>query len=241
MNGVASTAPSKAVAPFSKPIVIDSVSPFSKSAAELPQPSPHAGRPSQQRDRKIDHVNAGGRQRPGRIDGLRQSPIVRRQFQEQILAEIALHQQRIAEFAGRKPLSHLDHGGLEPAFVADTQLNAGLVHGRNRSLRVGRGGAERLFAEHMASGRRGRDDLFGMALLRRRENDRLNPGVGQRILEIRGGLDAERGSGRARGVEGIDAQHGPDDLAVAQVLEDVLSPPAQTDNGGIDHVRLPLP
>ena len=47
MKGVASTAPSMAVAPFSKPIVIDSVSPFSKS---LPNRASRAqtlvGRPS---------------------------------------------------------------------------------------------------------------------------------------------------------------------------------------------------
>jgi hypothetical protein len=93
----------------------------------------------------------------------------------------------------------------------------------------------------MASRLRGRDDLFGMPLLRRRENDRLDLGIGERVLKTWCGLDAERCGLSARGVQGIDAQHGPDDLAVEQVFEDVLSPPAQTDDGGIDHARLPIP
>ena len=64
---------------------------------------------------------------PAGLIGLRQSPIVGRQFQELVLAEIAFQQQRIAEFAGGKALAHLDHGGLEPALVADAQLDAGLA------------------------------------------------------------------------------------------------------------------
>jgi hypothetical protein len=31
-----------------------------------------------------------------------------------------------------------------------------------------------------------------------------------------------------------------DDSAVKQVLEDILSPPAQANDGGIDHARLPI-
>ena len=115
-----------------------------------------------------------------------------RQFQEQVLAEIALQQQRIAEFAGRKSLAHLDDGGLEPAFVADTQLDAGLLDGRDRGLRVGGGRAQRLLAEDVASRPRGRDDLFGVLLLRRAEDDGIDICVRQRILEPRRGRDAER-------------------------------------------------
>src|SRR6516165_3759400 len=36
--------------------------------AQLREPRPYAGRPSKERNRKIDHVNAGGRKRTGRVD-----------------------------------------------------------------------------------------------------------------------------------------------------------------------------
>ena len=125
-----------------------------------------------------------------------------RQFQKQILAEVSFQEQRIAEFAGRKPLPHLDDGRLEAAFVADTQLDAGLLHGGKGGLRVRRGRAERLLAEDVASGLRGRDDLPGVPFLRRAENDGVDLGIRQRILKSRCGLDAERRSRCARRIHG---------------------------------------
>src|ERR1035437_7975413 len=58
-------------------------------AAQLCEPRPNAGRSTEQRDRKIDHMNAGGRKRPDRIFRIRQSPVVARQIQEFVLAGIA--------------------------------------------------------------------------------------------------------------------------------------------------------
>jgi hypothetical protein len=88
MNGAANTAPSIAVAPLAKPNIIDSVFAVLEIAAQLCEPRPNTGRSTEQRDRKIDHMNAGGRKRPDRIFRIRQSPVVARQIQEFVLAEI---------------------------------------------------------------------------------------------------------------------------------------------------------
>ena len=143
-------------------------------------------------------MNAGRGKRPDRIGAIRQSPVIARQFQELVLAEIAFQQQRIAEFAGRKPLAHLDNSGLEAPFVSDAQLDTGLPHRRNRRLRIGHRRAQRLLAEHVTTRPCRCNDLFGVVLLRRTEDDGVDIWIGKRILEPQCRLDAKRRRRSAR-------------------------------------------
>jgi hypothetical protein len=89
------------------------------------QPCPDLHRRAQHADGEVHEVDAGGRQRPdgGVLD--REPPVVRRQGQELVLAEVALEDERDAEVTGTDPVAQLDDRRLEAALVPDAQLDAG--------------------------------------------------------------------------------------------------------------------
>src|SRR3974390_3423897 len=97
----------------------------------------------------------------------------------------------MAEFAGRKSPAHVDECGLEPSFMADAQLDAGRVRGRDRGLRIFGRRAQRLFAEDMTSRLRGGNDLLRMLLLWRAEDDGIDIPARPCIIESRRGFDPQ--------------------------------------------------
>ena len=127
--------------------------------------------------------------------------------------------------------------GRETPVVADRQRDSRLVHGLDRSGRVGRGQGQRLFAEDVLAGGGGGDDLAAMKGVRRREHDRVDIRVGERLIVVRAQhhplgrrivLDLRR---RARDGAGEPDRIGP----LAERVDERLAPAAEADDGRADH------
>ncbi len=93
--------------------------------------------------------------------------------------------------AVREPLLHLDDRRFEAAFVADGKLHLRLMDGADGTLCVCRGGAQRLFAEHMPPGFRRGFDLSCMMVLRGAQDDGFDILPCQRVFKTRRGLNAK--------------------------------------------------
>ena len=165
----------------------------------------------------------------------RQAPVVGRQLQEQVLAEVRLDRQGGAERA-RPDLRHeVEDRRLEAPFMADAERQPRRGDRRDRTLRLGRRRAQRLLAEDVLAGRGGRDDLVGMELVRRREDHGIDVRLDQRVLEPRARVEAERLRCGTAALVGVDAENGTDHVAAREQAGDRAPPPAQTDERGADH------
>ena len=92
----------------------------------------------------------------------------------------------------------------------------------------------------MLTGLGGGDDLRRMMLVRRGQNDGLDVVTLERILEARSRLEPCRLGRFARRVGGLDAEHGPNDLASGKLPANDVAPPAQADDGRFDHENPPV-
>ena len=111
-------------------------------------------------------MDAGSGERAVGRENWRQAPVVRRQGEEFVLAEIGLDLQDLAELAGLEALAQLDHGRLEAALVAYAQRDAGLFDGSDRAPDVLASQAQGFFAKHVLAGPCRLLDLFGMEAVR---------------------------------------------------------------------------
>jgi hypothetical protein len=180
---------------------------------------------------------AGGGERPdGGVHG-REAPVVGGECQELVLAEVAFHEQGRAELADGEPGPQIDDARLEAPLMADAELHVRCRHGLGNRFHLAPRCAERLFAEHVLAGLGGRDDLSRVMLVWRRQDDSLDIAALERVVEPGRGLEPG-GLGRvAHRIGGLDAEHRPDDAAGGKLAVDDAAPPAQADDGRIDHLR----
>src|SRR5262245_45847607 len=78
-------------------------------------------------------------------------------------------------------------------------------------------------------------------LVRRGQDDGLNVGTLERVLETSCGLETRRLGRLASRVGGIDAEHRPDDVTPRKLAMNDAAPPAQADDSRIDHQRALAP
>ena len=148
-----------------------------------------------------------------------------------------------AEFAGTDHLAQLGHLGMNAAIVAERQRNAGLGHSGDGFFRFAFCQRERLFAVDVLF-RRGRGDhLRAMHGMRRGKHDGIDLRIGQQRVVIPlqpktvffgKGLDLRRDGACRTGDE-------TDRVAVFGRFNERLAPPAEPNDGGIDHLLLPRP
>lgn len=141
--------------------------PFSKSISALTKSSDGAGkicdavrrdphRPAGERHEHVAEVNAergpGAGWRVARIA----APIRRIDFTKIVVADIGVHVQHAAKRPAFEQAAHLLHRRLVSPFMADAEHAAGLGAGGEDTLGAGAGQRERLFAEHLLAGGKGR-------------------------------------------------------------------------------------
>lgn len=130
---------------------------------------------------------------------------------------------------------------LERRLVAPVESHrehaSGLGARAHRSLRARLRQRERLLREDVLAGARRRDDLLGMLGVRRRQDDRVDAGIGERRSVVTGEGQAVPGRERAGLVGGArDAGREADPVGLAlRAFDQVLAPAAEADDGGSDH------
>ena len=124
--------------------------------------------------------------------------------------------------------------------MADAEYDAGRCRCSERRLRVSGRGAKRLLAEDVLAGRGCRRDLGGMVAMGRAQDHGVDVGACERILIAAAHRGAARCGCGATGLVGVDAQNEVDGVRSGKLLQDGAAPPAQTDDGGADHDRLPI-
>src|SRR5579875_1290512 len=198
------------------------------------KPRPDFAWSTEERDGEVDEMNAGRRERADRRELRREAPIVERQREKFLLAEIALHEQRLSELSRGEPAAEITDGGFEAALVPDSEHQAGFRDGLQRAFGLRPRGTERLFAEDMLAGARGRNDLLGVEAVRRAENHRIDVRPGKCIGIFRRHREG-LGHCRAWPRFGINAEHDADALGSSKFAHDRAPPPAETDHSGANH------
>ena len=128
------------------------------------------------------------------------------------------------------------------AVEADLQRDAGRLAGRDGGLGIGHGEGKGLFDEDVLAGPGGGDDFGGVLRMRRREDHRVDAGVGQHRAIVGGEAEAETvGKGLfGRRIAG-DGGDKADFAAIALHRGDQPGAPlARAANGRSQHVISPL-
>ena len=163
-------------------------------------------------------------------------PVVGGHVAELVVAEVALDVEDGAELAGVDHPLDLLPALLEAALVAYSEDDAGLAAGGEHPAHAGGFQGERLLAEDLLACGGGGDHLLLVQPVRRGEDHRVDLRVGQRLLVLCEGGEAEGGGVLlGAGGYGIDSADDLDDIAVLEALSDLLSPPAEAYLGGLQH------
>ena len=136
----------------------------------------------------------------------------------------------------------LDHRGVEAALERDAECDLGLVDRGQCGVGAGDVECERFFRVDVLAGSGRLEQLLGVLGVGRRQDDRVDLGIGEQLLVA--GLDGDAfglgiglGLGRGARVAGGDADH------VARALDAVdqhLAPPSHSDDARADHAFPPV-
>ena len=193
-------------------------------------------------DHAVDRVNPHGRQAAAGCFVPARPPGVRRQEQRIGECHVGFEVQNLAEFSGSDLLSQSGHFRMQAAVISKPEGHAGLFGRRHRPLGGRLAQREGFLAEDMLAGLRGRHYLVGVY---RMGSGQYN-GVDFRIVEgFRVVVDERQSMLPGKRFELLRRASGdtgdkPDLVACAgDGLDQSLSPPTHTDDGGIDHHVLP--
>ncbi len=153
------------------------------------------------------------------------------------IGEVAFDMQDVTDDSHGNDAFEFAHAWEAALVVAQREGNVGLLAGGNGALGFGTGERERLLAPHRLAGRRHGGNLSDVQRVRGCEKNRLNTGIGNGLLELRGQFEA---LGRREIADQFrlfaHAADKPQALAFAlNRIDDIFSPAAEADYGGIDH------
>ncbi len=154
-----------------------------------------------------------------------------------LVGEISLDMQDLADDAVSHHTFELAHGGKTSLVVSESEGYAGLFRGDDRALRCCARESEWLFTPHRLARRRYGGNLRDMQGMWRCKKYSLNARVGDRVLEFGGQFEA---FGRCKVADEVRLLAHPTNKAQPLAFplhgfDDIFSPSAKADHGGIDH------
>ncbi len=152
---------------------------------------------------------------------------------EQIVADIGLQMQDLAEFAGLDRAARILHRRFVAAFVPDAEHDPGTVARGENALGARGGQGQRLFAEDLLAGGNGREDLLLVLAVRGGDHDRVHIPVREHLVQGRVQREAMRSCEvRGHGGRGVHAVRDGEAGALGQTGDDLSAPPAESDHCG---------
>ena len=197
---------------------------------------PHVADTAKEIDHAVHQMHADrGHGAAGCLLGLR-APGIRGQVQpvqRGLLAADADHSAQRAIANGRPQPAHR---GMKTPVEPHGENDASTRRCRNHALRIGNGQREGFFHEHRFARRGSAPHLIGVQAMRRGKHHRIDRGIAQHRIQIAGPAQRVVAAEIRNRCGGACVGHGETNrLAAAHRVDQVLAPPAQADNGRVDH------